>query len=101
MSFSISTEALFTGDAPDRSAPGKSRVASPELARVLDDRTTSGLLWKAEGEKIRCVACGHRCLIAPGRRGICKVRFNEQGDLRVPFGYVAALQCDPVEKKPF
>jgi pyruvate formate lyase activating enzyme len=40
-------------------------------------------------------------LIAPGRRGICQVRHNEAGQLRVPFGYVAGVQCDPVEKKPF
>ena len=37
----------------------------------------------------------------PGRRGICKVRFNRAGQLRVPFGYVAGVACDPVEKKPF
>jgi pyruvate formate lyase activating enzyme len=29
------------------------------------------------------------------------VRFNDGGELRVPHGYVAALQCDPIEKKPF
>jgi pyruvate formate lyase activating enzyme len=29
------------------------------------------------------------------------VRFNQDGTLRVPFGYVGALQCDPTEKKPF
>jgi pyruvate formate lyase activating enzyme len=29
------------------------------------------------------------------------VRFNADGRLRVPYGYVGALQCDPVEKKPF
>jgi pyruvate formate lyase activating enzyme len=29
------------------------------------------------------------------------VRFNRGGQLRVPFGYVAGVQCDPVEKKPF
>lgn len=29
------------------------------------------------------------------------MRFNQDGQLRVPFGYVAGLQCDPVEKKPF
>src|SRR5687767_15761246 len=34
-------------------------------------------------------------------RGICKVRFNEEGQLRVPMNYVAALACDPTEKKPF
>jgi pyruvate formate lyase activating enzyme len=36
-----------------------------------------------------------------GRHGICRVRFNQEGQLRVPFGYVGGLQCDPVEKKPF
>jgi len=29
------------------------------------------------------------------------VRLNEDGALRVPFGYVAGLHVDPVEKKPF
>jgi pyruvate formate lyase activating enzyme len=29
------------------------------------------------------------------------VRFNEGGVLKVPFGYVGAIQCDPIEKKPF
>lgn len=71
------------------------------MADALDERTVAGTLWRAEGERIRCFACGHRCLIAEGRRGICKVRFNSHGELRVPFGYVAGLQCDPVEKKPF
>ena len=37
----------------------------------------------------------------PQRRGICKVRFNKEGVLYAPAGYVAALQCDPTEKKPF
>jgi pyruvate formate lyase activating enzyme len=40
-------------------------------------------------------------VIFPGRRGICRVRFNDGGTLRVPWGYVAALQVDPTEKKPF
>src|SRR5437773_8213492 len=54
-----------------------------------------------ENKALRCYACGHRCLIKSGKRGICKVRFNEDGHLRVPVNYVAALQCDPTEKKPF
>jgi pyruvate formate lyase activating enzyme len=33
--------------------------------------------------------------------GVCKVRFNQGGRLHVPWGYVAGVQCDPVEKKPF
>jgi len=81
----------------------KTRVANPTLAEVIDRQTAAGdpALCRPEGERIRCLACGHRCLIGEGQRGICKVRFNDGGQLRVPFGYVAALQCDPVEKKPF
>jgi len=84
-------------------APGrpKPRLANEALAEALDRHTTDGSLWKTEGERVRCLACGHRCLIGEGLRGVCKVRFNQGGRLRVPFGYVAALQCDPVEKKPF
>ncbi len=71
-------------------------------ATRLDARTTEGILvQRLPGAVVRCVACGHRCLIRDGRRGICRVRFNRGGSLRVPRGYVAALQCDPVEKKPF
>ncbi len=88
-----------TGGRP--AAPVKSHVASEALAEVLDRRTAAGTLFRTEGGRIRCVACGHRCLIAEGRRGICKVRFNRGGELRVPFGYVAGVQSDPVEKKPF
>lgn len=50
---------------------------------------------------IQCFACGHRCLVKPGREGVCRVRFNEGGVLKVPHGYVGALACDPIEKKPF
>ncbi|MGA9452795.1 MAG: AmmeMemoRadiSam system radical SAM enzyme [Verrucomicrobiia bacterium] len=83
-------------------APWKAPVVNPALADTLDRQTIVGRLWHAEEDRVRCVACGHRCLIPPGRRGICKVRFNAGGELRVPFGYVAGgLASDPVEKKPF
>jgi AmmeMemoRadiSam system radical SAM enzyme/AmmeMemoRadiSam system protein B/AmmeMemoRadiSam system protein A len=83
--------------------PMKTRVANATLADALDERTVVAApeLCRVEGERLRCLACGHRCLIGDGLRGICKVRFNDGGRLKVPFGYVAGLQCDPVEKKPF
>ena len=77
---------------------------SASLAEVLDELTTEAaeeLTDRLEGRDLRCHACGHRCLIREGKRGICKVRFNEAGRLRVPTDYVAALACDPTEKKPF
>lgn len=51
--------------------------------------------------RLLCVACGHRCRIGPGKEGICKVRFNRDGVLYVPHGYVGGMQIDPIEKKPF
>lgn len=81
---------------------GHASGGGEELSAVLDQRVRAATLVTAEGEgSVRCVACGHRCLVRPGRRGICKVRFNRDGALYAPWGYVAALQCDPTEKKPF
>ncbi|HUP03210.1 MAG TPA: radical SAM protein, partial [Bryobacteraceae bacterium] len=53
------------------------------------------------GGRVECFACGHRCPIAPGFAGVCKVRFNRDGKLYAPYGYVNAVHCDPIEKKPF
>ena len=72
------------------------------LASYLDQMTAAGELTESLPDgALRCTACGHRCLIREGRRGVCQVRFNQGGELRVPWGYVAALNADPVEKKPF
>lgn len=71
------------------------------LAELLDRRTQLARLSRWEEDRIRCLACGHRCLLRPGQRGVCKVRFHGPDGLRAPFGYVAGLAVDPVEKKPF
>ncbi len=77
-------------------------LSARPLASLLAGHTHEGTLYeRLPNDRVRCVACGHRCLIPPGREGICRVRFNEGGVLKVPFGYVAALQVDPIEKKPF
>jgi pyruvate formate lyase activating enzyme len=103
----LSIDSKNTMNVPSPVADAKSNASTQvsqtgSLAETLDRHTRVGSLWQVENERVRCVACGHRCLIAPGRRGICKVRFIEGGQLRVPFGYVAGgLACDPIEKKPF
>ncbi len=72
------------------------------IGDLLDQLTVEGELYeKLDDNAVRCYACGHRCLIRDGKRGICQVRFNRDGVLYVPHGYVAALQVDPIEKKPF
>lgn len=74
----------------------------PDLQTKLDRLTRDGELFdKLESGSVACYACGHTCRIAEGHRGFCKVRRNENGMLKVPWGYVAGLQADPIEKKPF
>src|SRR2546425_4799324 len=77
-------------------------AATPTLKNVLETFTKEGALYeRLEKGRLRCFACGHRCVIFDGLDGICRVRFNRGGRLLVPHGYVGALQLDPVEKKPF
>ncbi|MEK6406946.1 MAG: AmmeMemoRadiSam system radical SAM enzyme [Acidobacteriota bacterium] len=77
-------------------------MAAQTLKQILKTYTTEGELGeKLEGGRVRCYACGHRCVILPGLDGICRVRYNQDGKLMVPRGYAGAIQCDPTEKKPF
>jgi pyruvate formate lyase activating enzyme len=65
----------------------------------IDQLTVTSELCEsvAETNTIVCGACAHRCNLRPGARGICGVRFNADGKLKVPFGYVAAKRIRPVE----
>lgn len=56
---------------------------------------------RIDEETVQCFACAHRCKLKPGEFGVCKLRFNHEGTLMVPTGYVAGMQLDPIEKKPF
>lgn len=76
---------------------GASTLASAVNAMVRE----GDLFEKLSENRVHCFACAHDCKITDGGRGICQVRYNVGGTLFVPRGYVAALQCDPVEKKPF
>ncbi len=56
---------------------------------------------KQEEARVRCKLCSHRCLIAPGKRGICQVRENQDGTLySLVYGELIAQSVDPIEKKP-
>jgi pyruvate formate lyase activating enzyme len=76
---------------------------APTLIKTnFDDNTRPGDLVQDLGMgKLLCTACGHRCELKPGQRGVCKVRFNEDGVLKVPAHYAAGVHNDPIEKKPF
>ena len=59
------------------------------------------LCFNLPAGRVRCLACAHKCPIAPGASGVCGVRFNEAGMLKAPWGYISSRGLDPVEKKPF
>ena len=49
-----------------------------------------------------CQLCAHRCVIRPGRRGICWVRENRGGTLvTLVADRVVGVNVDPIEKKAF
>ncbi len=51
---------------------------------------------------VRCLLCPHQCIIAPGRRGICRVRENKDGKLySVVYGRPCTIGKEPIEKAPF
>jgi len=85
------TPRAASGGPLERLLLNHSGAAHPSLASPIPEKPG----W------IRCVACGHRCAVPPDHPGVCKVRMNREGVLRVPFGYVGSLAVDPVEKKPF
>ncbi len=59
-------------------------------------------LWKSLPDGlVQCRLCSHFCRIDPGNRGKCGVRVNQNGELfTLVYDKVAALNIDPVEKKP-
>ncbi len=61
-----------------------------------------GAYWHADEEgRVNCDLCPHRCVIAAGRNGRCRVRGVRKGELvALGYGVVSSLQVDPVEKKP-
>jgi pyruvate formate lyase activating enzyme len=56
---------------------------------------------KLEDNQVRCALCAHRCLIKPGRLGICGVRENRGGTLySLVYAQAISANVDPIEKKP-
>ncbi len=72
-----------------------------DLEKELLSLSREGILYTEKDDYIICNACNHRCKLKNGKSGICKVRYNDNGKLMVPYGYVGAFQVDPIEKKPF
>jgi pyruvate formate lyase activating enzyme len=59
------------------------------------------LFYKKWSAFVKCMLCPHKCEIAAGKTGLCRVRRHIEGKLIAEsYGRVSALGLDPIEKKP-
>ena len=57
--------------------------------------------YKDDGNKIVCLLCRHYCKLKEDQVGICGVNQNVNHSLKnLVYGKIAAINVDPVEKKP-
>jgi len=76
----------------------------PEQSELLRLPTVrEALLYeRLKDDKVRCRLCERRCVILPGKRGVCKTRMNMNGTLfTLVYGDLSALESRPIEIKPF
>ena len=74
-----------------------------ELAILKETETLhEGRWWEPEaGNRVHCFLCPRHCHIHEGQSGFCFIRVNRGGKLySLGYGSPAALQIDPIEKKP-
>ncbi|HEX5149272.1 MAG TPA: AmmeMemoRadiSam system radical SAM enzyme [Candidatus Limnocylindrales bacterium] len=84
-------------------AAGDLQRSSNRAAIALAERGVApAILAKSLADgSVRCDLCAHRCLVRPGRIGICGVRENIDGQLvSLVHGKAVAACLDPIEKKP-
>ena len=73
------------------------------FAKVSDPAEDKEALYynKLDSNKVMCLLCPRRCVIAEGKRGFCKVRENIKGVLySLVYAKPCAVNVDPIEKKP-
>jgi pyruvate formate lyase activating enzyme len=59
------------------------------------------MLYTRKKGYVQCELCSHHCKIPAGKRGICRVRENRDGELfTLVYGKLVAEHIDPIEKKP-
>jgi pyruvate formate lyase activating enzyme len=59
------------------------------------------LYEKEDRNRVRCLACAHKCLIRNNKTGICGIRKNVKGKLfLLVYSWPVSVAIDPIEKKP-
>ena len=80
----------------------KEKADVSEILSEVEELHEAKFYEKLSGGRIQCNLCPNRCILAPGQRGICKVRENRDGKLySLVYGKPISINVDPIEKKPF
>jgi pyruvate formate lyase activating enzyme len=68
----------------------------------MEKQPLEALLYeKLPGDRVKCNVCQWQCTILPDKFGLCKMRRNVDGVLRVlNYGEVSSVAPDHIEKKP-
>jgi len=69
---------------------------------MVRESTREAQFWHRVDGDAQCTLCHQECLVKPGKRGLCGVRENQEGNLMtLVYGNLIAANIDPIEKKPF
>src|SRR5438105_9121276 len=72
------------------------------LHDIVNQNVREGDLYeKLDRNRVRCYACGHCCPIPEGQPGVCKVRYNKDGTLYVPWAMLAECNAIPLRRNLF
>ena len=95
---------------PEWALAGRGRRQGDARGTAVDDlkifqkteRLHEARWWEPEaGGRVHCYLCPRHCHIGEGQNGFCFIRVNQGGKLySLGYGQPAALQVDPIEKKP-
>ncbi len=72
------------------------------FARTDEPAAEARYYRQLENKNVQCLLCPRRCVIAPGKRGFCRVRENRNGKLySLVYGLPCSINREPIEKAPF
>ncbi len=71
-------------------------------AALMNPDHQETLFWhRLDANRIQCDLCPHYCSLKEGQRGVCYVRGNENGQMKLhTYGRSSGFCIDPIEKKP-
>lgn len=83
---------------------GKEKVEKflPQACPEPNRRGEARYYKQLANKQVQCQLCPRRCVIAPGKRGFCRVRENQAGKLySLVYGRPCSINREPIEKAPF